>query len=402
MSAAALWLTGLSLGWAAESGFSYVHLIGVPLFIFLALALTAWRSFRRETDLPIADPLFTHREAMLRFVPALLLTGFLVGQAPALIYLARLTHPLVVGDAGLQFVGLWQRMVDLVVLDFASLIEFSRHSPDNPAFSSLDFRSPINFVIYLVGLYLLIRRFLFPLTGRGRLGALFYLSLIAALCALHILTERSTLAHWSAPRFLAPIYLATSVGLGFLACELARPIERLFGALSPTRSRSVIATAGLIILLSFLHWGPLWLRLESHTMNLRTGHRAEVHTVVDGLRERGVERVQVLRVTSYTMLGQEFCFASGMKIRFNRSALLGDRLEGHLDESRFHGEVFYLVHARDNSEISPYPFLGANEPGEPFRFAESERIGSFLLFPPREAKPGSVESAADLQKIRVH
>ena len=353
MVVAAAALAGHSLGWGWSVPGGARTTIPMLLAIFAAAAGIDARRIGANAS---------------RFEPALLLSGFLLGFAPALIYMLLIDPAdFWIPKTTARWAQLPWRVSNLLVLDAAAALEITRPGETIAHAHQVDARSYFNLAIHSIGFYMLARAIVAPRSSFERIGGAFFLTVFGALVGLNALIDRPTF--WTAPRFLTPIFAVVSVGpalaIDRLQSALVRGGERASRFASPALGAALFA-GGLAL------WAPRWIEAPTTPMHVASGHRRVTMEMLEALRSRGVRIVDIERSPEHVLFGYELFFASGLSIRFNRDDPLGDRLAGLLDESSFGGEPHVMAHV-DRSVI----------PAEAEDSPATLRVGDYVVYPAR-------------------
>jgi len=349
-------LAGLSLGWWANPALGYRTVIGGLMAVAGLAGAVAWQAMRREARAP-APPGGGAWEAPA-LGPYLVGAGFVLGQLPALVYLATLKEEFWVSPVRPELHDFLRRTLNFLLLEVAGFLEITRPVAADSYVYDVGSMSFVNLVLYGLALYALAR----PLWARRRSseasGAAYFLTLLASLIAFHVLISRPTALN--EPRFLLPAWVGLAVGLG-LAAEAARQAWFRQGAIARLRPIwTGLLAAGAVAL-----WAPGWLRLERVAMSWPEGHRRLSRQMIQAFDDRGLQKLLTPHGTELTLLGYELQFMSGLRLRVNRGTM-GDRLEGIVDETQYTGERYFL-----------------SRPGSPSLAAQSGRAVS----PPLEDLP---------------
>jgi hypothetical protein len=279
----------------------------------------------------------------------MLAAGFVLGFAPAIYFLATLPK----GDwpqlVTLRFDAPLRRAFEFFTLEAASILEFSRWGELAGAPSSIA-RAGVNLALAALGVAALLDRLLRPRSRAERDGAIFFLSLSVALVALHVFAPRP--ADWQSPRFLVPIFAATSVALGALADALLSALKRAAHDLQPASHRffqALIST--LIVISAFALWAPRWIAAPAEPLDLKTGHRLSTALTIREIERRGIQRVATYNSIPWVTIASELEFAGGLRVRFN-GGRGGDRMPGRIDESIYGGAEFYMALAEEPDDAT--------------------------------------------------
>ncbi|MCH8332468.1 hypothetical protein IIC65_00895, partial [Candidatus Sumerlaeota bacterium] len=333
---------GVSEAWIETRPSHYPWIVLAFLLPFCAGAWLTWRAYRTErAGAPLAQ------EPLQHMSPLLLIGGFLVGYAPALLYLVVLRDEFWVAPTDFQFRDFWTRMVTMMRLEVSSLLEIP---------PPVDLKSIavflISLTIYSTGLYVLLRKLFGPDHPRERVGAVYYLTLLLTIIMLNVLFRESHPTAVDSPRFMVPAFVVTSVGLGLVANQLVGPLRNRTDAAGRV---GFPALCVLLVACSLFWWGSRALNVQPQEMSWPSGHRKVTLDVLAALNERGIQRVRLPTSTKYHLFAYELQHAGRLKIRFNRG-LVSDRLEGFVDEDKYGGRL-YMLNERGPPERAFLPGL---------------------------------------------
>lgn len=355
--------------WENSRNRLYLHIIGISLAMFTLCSFLALNAWRRAGV--ITRP--GEEDRRQRLSPVFVGGAFLVGYSPAWLYYLFLKEEFWVSRVDLNTFDIPGRLRALALLDFSSMLEVI-FPAESGSETVLTWRTWVQLGIYPLAGYVLTRKFLSPGNPRERQGAAYFLSVLTALVALHILTPRPT--DYTSPRFLVPAFLVTSAALGLtahLVCGLAR---------------RKTAVAAFIVVFSFFHWGGVWLHRERHPVSWPVGYRTEALDLIRDLRDHDVQRVWLDWGTNRVMFGYELQYMSRMELRVNRGAM-GDRLNGYVDESRWtDGADWFMTLREYKDDPDGHPMLRRiqRDPGDelPGAFVS----GDYYVFPIPEGMHG--------------
>ncbi len=365
-------IAGLSLGWGSRMlwswhpHFFYPQLLAVLFLIVFVTCFFHARPFMRKkgsANYPMNSGQSSVPDAAIqRFSPLILLGGFLIGYLPAWYYLETLKEEFWVGRVDVILWNFWGRLRNLLLLDVASLLEIVRPVAPGSNYVTINARTYVQCVFYAAGYYLLLRKLIRPTSQMDRMGAAYFLAVLASIFLLHVVTPRPAII---APfRFLLPLFAITSTMLGLLAHEISELTRIRVGAY-PRVNGFLSASVG--VLGAFALWGPNWLAVQHQAMDWPSGHRKEAVQIVQELLDHRVEKAQLGRDPFSALLGDELQFIARLKIRFNRGAM-GDRLEGRVDEDQYHGAEYFLE------------LPGQNPPRE-IPQSEGFPVGNYFAYP---------------------
>jgi len=335
-------LASLSLGiasrklWAIHETIFYPQLIAIILILFALASALYLHGYRRDRRASTAiDPKSSRAVALQRLAPLLLGIGFIVGYAPAWIYLIRLKEEFWVSHVDLVLYDFWGRLRNFLILEACAMLEITRPiSPGSNEFV-MSIRSYIYLILYGTGLYLLVRKCIRPAYRSERVGATYFLTLLVVVILLHVATPRQTAI--ISPRFFVPAFSVTSVMLALMASEVLEAVRISIG-----RAWIFSAATSLVIaFVAFYLWIPIWLEAREQDLDWPSGHRKIAVELVRAMLDHNVQRVAPVQGISSVLLGYELQFVARLKIRFYRTTM-GDRLEGIVDENQYGGDEYYL------------------------------------------------------------
>jgi len=382
---------GLAIA-ALARGFGSTLQMGYPVLILCLLlpfaAVAAWAGWStrsaRARMAQTGGEEGSADQARWRLAPVLIVGGFIVGFAPALFYLIQLREEFWIPTVKLVLSDIAVRTRNLFALYLTFMMGFIEPSAQNPAAQTITARSYINVGIYVLAGIVTVQRLFKPDAERPgqKAGLVYFLTLAATILLLHIFLPKAT--DWHQPRFLVPLFAATSIVLGLAAEE----ISATAGEGAGKRRRYVTWAAGATMAVGALAlWGPMWLKGPSEKMHWPTGHRRQLIDLIEDLNGRGIERLVLVQDHN---LGFEVQFASGLGIRFNQGMHM-DRLVGRMDESRYGGTEYHLhwdvAGARGLARFLP-PELARVHPRLP---PGAFKSGGFIFYLPDPDAPNATE-----------
>lgn len=361
----------LGKGWSYWPFYEWILLgLGAALAAALLFPYRVWRRERAEF-VARADPSLSPWEALHHLAPAVVVTGFVIGSLPTVVYMATLRQEFWVHPTSLDLFSLIDRlrsslwtevgpMLDILRLDSFEAGSGQYGSPTSP-------RTYFYLVMYLLGGYALVRRFQRPRYPLERLGILFFL-LFGFLVLFFRAAMPRNLSSLS-PRFVMPLVLPASLLFGFAFHELAASVGE-----AGKRPKARMLARGVLSVVSLLVFLGSWREAPRVELDLKSGHRAYVLEIVKALRKHDVRRAYIEYTPGLDQgvsvpLGWELMHASRNEIRFHW-ATFDDRLFGRLDEDAYGWEEYYLYQPGRGVELDTFDPTADLEAGSGFDAAD--------------------------------
>lgn len=341
-------LAGLSMGWLAASWERFGIIIFGTLTVLGLASAAAWQLYLSERAAWVAAAVADVSPwiAVQRLSPCLFALGFVLGNAPALFYLARLDEEFWIARTFLDLPGIAGNLRSVFMMEIASMLDLTRPLDwTDPADQEIWSLTAVHLGLYALGGLLLIEKLLRPAQKNERIGAVVILGFTGVLLTLRVAFPRHT--PWTEPRFIVPLFITTSVMLGLVANTFVQTLT----ATNSSKRTPIAAVLSLLIVLGSLGlWGTSWRRAVAYETDPATGHRVLALAVAETLEANGIQRLYIEYApgagpTGWIPFGWELTYASAMRLRLHWGTF-DDRLWGHVDESRY-GRNHHFMYVED-------------------------------------------------------